>query len=447
MFIRGFDLAQLSVCASTLCLTTCIDYVVAGDDPKLGGHEAYVKALVDSTRVSGTSFPAIMEEVVMTSALIAHKAELVASHNFEDMPLSGRNPTPQEFLAARWWDAAMSPYFKIPLMFQNGTGVAVDENWVPLGSKVCPSIREAVDVIVRYNEIVDVFHDASTGEPMNELHVAGRYGGLSAVANYADACAAIVDEVARCNCSAGDVAHDWATDIAIGSSAWYMCVPHYRGLTQLAELRHITNTIYKERMQKNRHAAFVTTKVAHSGCRGVLHDDDWAPLYTMGKIDPYISGNCKHCEIIADWISYRCLYRDDRGGKKEKSVRKLVKDSVHLKSCPSLEEFWHNVITIITSYEGLPSDMVAQSIQAVEAVWETLRSALNDMSPDLVAVKVVENHVRLDKAYIKTHKESKGYILRRAMSSVLSVMMDRTDVAVYQRILDSALIHGCESKP
>ncbi|OXA37524.1 hypothetical protein Fcan01_11228 [Folsomia candida] len=47
VFMRGFRLLTLSVCTSALCMTTCTDYVDAPDDPKMGGREAYAKAVVD----------------------------------------------------------------------------------------------------------------------------------------------------------------------------------------------------------------------------------------------------------------------------------------------------------------------------------------------------------------------------------------------------------------
>lgn len=133
------------------------------------------------------------------------------------------NPTPFEFLESRWWEAAMPIFFKLAIALNNGVGVPIDEGWNPVGTRICTSIRKAIDIIIRYNEIIDVLHDAHSNEPMNEVHVAMRYGGLTAVKEYAAAC---VDEVATCQCSAGDASHEYAADIAIGSSAWYGHVPH-----------------------------------------------------------------------------------------------------------------------------------------------------------------------------------------------------------------------------
>ncbi|OXA37525.1 hypothetical protein Fcan01_27738 [Folsomia candida] len=128
----------------------------------------------------------------------------------EAAPPLGWNITPFEYFESRWWEAAMTVFFKMPLLLDGGgNGVPCDENWIPLGTRLCPSIRKAVDVIIRYDELVDIFHDIHSNEPMNEIHVAARYGGIEAVRDYAWACAGSVDEVATCNCIAGERSHEW----------------------------------------------------------------------------------------------------------------------------------------------------------------------------------------------------------------------------------------------
>lgn len=79
MFLRGFDIVNLSVCASALCLTTCVDYVGTMEDPKMGGIESYLAASIDSTKVQGSRFPPEMDELIMVAALMQHKNDLLAS--------------------------------------------------------------------------------------------------------------------------------------------------------------------------------------------------------------------------------------------------------------------------------------------------------------------------------------------------------------------------------
>ncbi|OXA44665.1 uncharacterized protein LOC118438333 [Folsomia candida] len=384
-----------------------------------------------------------MDELVMTTAMIYHKADLLencVAENMKDAPLIQRNVTPYEFMESRWWDAAMAPYFKLPLAFDGGAGVPVDEKWAPLGTRICVYIRKAVDILIRHNELVDIFHDLRSKEPMNEVHLAARYGGLAAVKNYAVACAACVDEVATCKCIAGDVSHDYATDLAIGSVAWYPIVPHYRVLTQLAETRHLTRSKYTALAAKTNHGAFITSDMADSGEHGAFHNDEWESLTTLTSLEPFISGECQHCGVISDWVINRCLYRDDRK-EKGKTLRKFVMDALHLKRDKKMDGFFGEILTIAAGDE-FPAFLVKQCITAVEAVWQTLRAAGTDLPPNVVAGQVVENHVRIDKAFIETHNHPGAHALRRALSGTLSIMMDRTDVSPYPRILDAAVIHS-----
>lgn len=107
--------------------------------------------------------------------MIAHKTEILEhclDGGMEAAPPLGWNITPFEYFESRWWEAAMTVFFKMPLLLDGGgNGVPCDENWIPLGTRLCPSIRKAVDVIIRYDELVDIFHDIHSNEPMNEIHV------------------------------------------------------------------------------------------------------------------------------------------------------------------------------------------------------------------------------------------------------------------------------------
>lgn len=393
----------------------------------------------------GSRMPAELNEVVTLAGFIYHKTDLLARCEAGTMEISvptDKNPTPCEFFECRWWDAAMPVYFKLAIAFNNGVGVPVDEKWIPLGTRICPSIRKAIEIIIRYDEIIDVFQDVTSNEPMNEVHLALRYGGVEAVKDYAIACAATVDEVATCQCIAGDAGHDYATDIATGSCAWYAHVPHYRGYTQLAETRHLTHEKYATLVAKSNHGPFITCELAHSGELGTLHDDQWKPMATITHLEPYVAGECEHCEAICAWVVNRCLYRDDRRGK-EAALRKLVKKAVHLNGDKTMDGFFGEIVSICAG-DKVPEYMIKQCVTAVEAAWKTLRAAGGDMPPTMVAKQLVENHVRLDKAYIDSHYYPEAYALRRGMTGAISIMYDRTDMAPYPRILDAAIIHSTQ---
>ncbi|OXA42173.1 hypothetical protein Fcan01_23272 [Folsomia candida] len=441
---KNGKLLTLSVCTSALCMTTCTDYVDAPDDPKMGGREAYAKAVVDSIKIGGSKFAPFMDELVTTSAMIAHKTEILdqcLAGKMETAPPLGRSITPFEYFESRWWEAAMTVFFKMPLLLDGGAdGVPCDENWIPLGTRVCPCIRKAVDVIIRYDELVDIFHDLHSDEPMNEIHVAARYGGIEAVRDYAWASAGSVDEVATCNCIAGETSHEWGADIAIGSSAWYAVVPHYRAFTQLAETRHLTSEKYAALAAKANHAGFITSYIADTGNSGMFHTNEWVSLTKLISLDPHVSGECQHCQVIGDWIVHRCLYRDDKKGKVE-ALRRFIAKTVHLKSDTNMDGFFGNILKIVAA-DGFPRSVVDHCVTAVDEVWKTLCGAAANMETKVVSTQVVVNHVRVDKALVETYEHDRGYILRRGICGTLSVMMDRMSVSPYPRLMDAAIIYS-----
>ncbi|OXA44869.1 hypothetical protein Fcan01_19931 [Folsomia candida] len=417
--LRNFSLASLSLAAGTMCLTTGADYVGFIDDPRTGGNEAYIAAVIDTTKVMGSRFAPEVNEVISVTGFMYHKVDLLRrceAGNMEVPAPLGRNPTPLEYYECRWWDGAFPVYYKLALVLNGGAGVPVDEKWAPLGTRICASIRKAFDLLICYNELIDVFHDVISNEPMNEVHIAGRYGGITVVQDFAAALSACVDEVATCPCIAGDVSHDFATDAAIGSCAWYAHVPHYRGYTQLVETRHLTSEKYAALARKANHGAFITSGMAHSGEVNALQDNEWSSLTTFESLDP-------------------------RSKKKEAAVRKFVREAVHLNSDTAMDGFFGKIVSICAGHK-VPEYLVRQCVTAVEAAWKTLRAAGEDMPLETVAALVVENHVRLDKAFIATHYHREAYMLRRGISGALSLMFDRTDMAPYPRINDAAVFHS-----
>ncbi|OXA44560.1 hypothetical protein Fcan01_20663 [Folsomia candida] len=437
LYLRGFSVKNLTVSASAMCLTTCIDYVGALDDPCMGGKEAYMTAMLDSLKVKGAKWASGVDEVITTCAFLSRKMELVDQYEKDPtLSISPSHPTPLEYMENRWWDGALPIYFKLPLLYQDDHGVPITDKYAPIGTSQCHEIKKAIETIIRYNELADVHNDIFAEEPFNEVHLAGRYGGLPAVIDYADVCASTVDEVAACNCGAGDASHDYGTDMAIGSVAWFSIVPHYRVVTHLAETHEMTDPFYAALTKKARHGAFITGKIADTGKQAALHHENWVPTHKMTSLSPYTSGECKHCAVIGDWVVNRCLYRDDRPSKSGR-LRKFVTSEVHLQSSVVMEGFWGQVVTLIAGNE-FPKEIVTRCRDVVDAVWETLRAAQGGASPDEMAKCVVNNHMAIDQTIIATHSVERGHVLRRAMVGALSTMVDRTDVAVYQRMMDSS---------
>ncbi|MFC9235126.1 hypothetical protein ACFTZK_01440 [Streptomyces decoyicus] len=78
---------------------------------------------------------------------------------------AGGAPTPHEYMWARWWDAAMLPYFRLgfgspPYRMLDDDGAGTFDV-----SFRCHRIRRAIDNSYRYNEIIGILTDYAHGEP------------------------------------------------------------------------------------------------------------------------------------------------------------------------------------------------------------------------------------------------------------------------------------------
>ncbi|MEE1791129.1 hypothetical protein PUR28_10165 [Streptomyces sp. BE308] len=147
---------------------------------------------------------------------------------------AGGAPTPQEYMWARWWDAAMLPYFR--LGFGSPPYRTLDDDGAGTfdASFRCHRIRRAIDNSYRYNEIIGILTDYAHGETCNEALLAVAAGGLRALTGYATACARVVDDVLACDC--GESGHEEVAETAMGALAWYVVTPRYDVRAQLHAL-------------------------------------------------------------------------------------------------------------------------------------------------------------------------------------------------------------------
>jgi len=444
-FLKGFTLKNLSISAAITSFAIFADFMGAADGPDYGGIETYANVIADGLNFIGNkNYVIATDHVVFTSSFMRYKIQTIEQvlaggfqfNIFENKP----SPTPFDFFEARWWDACLAPWFKIPIVLANGTsGVPVDSEWSPIGTKNCCAIRKAVDMTIRGNEILDVSSDEMTGELFNEVTVAARYGGLPAVINYAEACASVIDDVAGCPC--GDLSHDWATDNAAGISAWAIFCVRYNALTQLNEIAHLTTSKFSTLLAESNHGAFITSRIAVLENYGMLHDNNWAPMYKVIYAEPYTCGNCEHCEVLGKWLVNRCLYRDDREGKGV-AIRNLVKTQIHLSSSREMTGFWEAVVRIAAG-DTEPADILELCINLIKRIWKTLRNTIEkQLDLDELRAQVVNINVAVDMALAKTHKIPNGHTIRRAIIGALSAMVDRTDIAVYQRLLGGMITYS-----
>lgn len=450
-FIKGFDPNILSICSSIHCLTSCIDYVGAPDGCKSGGRKAYEAAITDGlTLCGGDCYAKSVNDVILVASYMKYKDDTLYSYckNLDELQPQRDGysvPSPFEYLETRWWDGTGPSYFTMPFVFSNKSAIPVDDDGVPVGARHCPAIRAGVDATFRYNDIIDVIHDVEFGEPFNEVHIASRYGGFAAIFGYADAVAATVENVANCDCSVGDKIHDWATDQANGAACFYVLVPRYRAFTQLAETRKLTSSIFEELMKTSNHGAFLTTRIAKiddSKNRGVLHDENWMPIYTVVTIQRHVEGqDCQHCEEICKWVVGRCIYRKARATYKN-TIKQFIRSSVHENSCPDMTTFFGDLIRILGNSQ-FSENIVEACADSVDTIWKTLTWAGSDSChlADLAA-KIVENHILINKVILKTHQVPRAHPLRRVTLGAISLMMDRTHLGIYPRILDAAIINA-----
>lgn len=412
-FIKGFDPNSLSICASIHCFTICVDYVDSSDGYKIGGRKPYETAIADGlTLCSGHAYAESANNVILATAFMKYKDDTLDQYMLENFTHSkpeykDKIPSPFEYLEVRWWDGALPSILTMPFVFSNQSGIATDDHRVPFGARQCPAIRAGLDTCFRYDDIIDVMHDIQFKEPFNEIHVAARYGGLSAVINYANGVAATVENVADCNCSAGDDIHDWTLDQAIGTSCFYSLVPRYRAVTQLAEMSYITSAKYELLRSESNHAAFIIrafAKIDNTKNPGALHDDNWVPIFNMTNIQQNREGeDCQSCKEICKWIIGRCIYRSNRAYF-ETPVLEFIKSVVHANSSQDMGRFFRDLIRLL-GIPQFPEDIVELCADAVDTIWETLRMAgSQSCSLQDLAAKVVKNHIRIDTVIQQTHQ-------------------------------------------
>ncbi|XP_035702431.1 uncharacterized protein LOC118433982 [Folsomia candida] len=228
-----------------------------------------------------------------------------------------------------------------------------------------------------------------------------------------------------------------------GILVFFMLKHRYMGVTQMAEMRHFTVQKYKNLTDSYNHAAFTSGRMAtfHSNVAS-LHDDDWKPLYDLVNIPNYSGfGECQHCQIIGTWLLNRCAHRDRRD-LVEKEVREFVKERIHLNSALEMKGFWGDLIVLLAG-DKFGYEIVAKCSQVVNCIWELLRDAVDNGMVDVEDIRQrgINGYIELIELGRKTRAISEGHILGRAMVGSLTLMADRTDVSVFQRILDAVLEH------
>ncbi|MFE3465834.1 hypothetical protein [Streptomyces sp. NPDC059185] len=238
-FIRSSDARLLDLCGSALCLTSAVDFVGSSDDAGGAGLAAYAVAAGEGLGcLGGAGTAQVLRDIVLTDTLMKAKDAMATTvAGIADLEgfvsRCGGPVTPEEFLTARWWDAAMPPYHRLV-----GGTAAYKHLTDDLGSfraaDSCGWIKRAIDSLIRYDEMIDLISDYVHGECFNEALVAVAVGGSDALLGYGNAVAAVTHEVLACGC--GAPGHEEAAEMAMGGCLYYLLAPRWMMRRQLAGL-------------------------------------------------------------------------------------------------------------------------------------------------------------------------------------------------------------------
>jgi hypothetical protein len=157
------------------------------------------------------------------------------------------------------------------------------------------------------------------------------------------------------------------------------------------------------------------------------------------------SAECEHCELIAGWIIGRCLFQDSKNRTiKFKLIRELVREHTHMSNSMLLPGFWGRIVEIAVWGE-LAESVVQEYCQAIDRAWLKLRYIL-EPGADLKVImdSNVDSWIELDKLMVKSHSLIVGNAVRRAMVGVLSIQIERTYVAMFQRTIDGAIQYSVQ---
>ncbi|MEV7852327.1 hypothetical protein [Streptomyces sp. NPDC088183] len=273
----------LDLFGAVFILASTIDYAGASDDSGAGGRDLHVKAAGEGTvAVAGRAADLAFQETVLTCGVMLAKDALrdVADplpdpHRY--LADAGGAPTPHEYRWARWWDAAMLPYFR--LGFGSPSYRMLDDDGTGTFDAAfrCHRIRRAIDNSYRYNEIIGILTDYAQEETCNEALLAIAAGGVRALTGYATACARVVDDVLVCDC--GEDGHEEVAETAMGALAWYLVTPRYGVRAQLSALSTAGGDFQRAFSLNTAGSQFGSIARTRLADGDMLHGPGWEPLW------------------------------------------------------------------------------------------------------------------------------------------------------------------------
>jgi hypothetical protein len=455
-FIRCIDERILDLCGAALCLTTAIDYVGASDDPAGGGYDVYTAAASEGvTCLAGKAATQALQDMVVADAFMVTKdamAEKAKEINDADVfiGVNGGPVTPNEFLRARWWDAAMVPYHRLVMSTTHYKNLT-DSLGTFKSADRCGRIKRAVDSIIRYDEIVDAISDYINKECFNELLVALATGGSKSARNYAQAVAKVTDDALECDC--GENGHEEAAELAMGACLWYQLAPRYMARRQLFSYAAGTDVVREayawpapgERLSA---AADVCLRPGNT-----LHATTWEPLWKESRdthqpalarlahriANRSLTGNAGQearysCEAAARSVLADCDTLDG-----QENLRALSEKWCHL---------FETVLAGVSAGEDIPHGLSRQLCSLVDRIW---RHTVVGSRPADAAEGIDEQlFIDVDRAVRRTYllAPAQGIAIRRAFFGVTTSAVELSGLGPYARLNNGAAhMHSLAETP
>ncbi len=446
-FIRA-DGQTLDLCGSTSCLMMAVDYVDARDDAGGGGHAAYATAASEGLAcLGGESVTQALRDTVLVDAVLkARDITTTAISRITDpsgfVDAAGGPVTPQEYLRARWWDAAMVPYHRLP-MSAPGYRHVTDELGTFTVADRCGAIKRALDCAIRYNDIVDIVPDCANGESFNEILLALASSGGHAAYGYADALARVTDDVLRCDCGASG--HEEAAELAMGDCLFYLLTTRYQLRKQLQGLSAAGGAIkqaYAPRPPGARLKAVASTTLEPGN---LLHSDAWEPLWKPVEAAHRTPG--RWADHLARRAARRSLPADTAACDRDRCETVITSllvdcDNAPHRSLPTLAKRWGDV------FDGVLTAAVADHAplrrhsrtlrELVERIWLLCVVDGDDGTPH--PAERADERLAMDttQALFATYElpPTEGLAVRRAFSGVATSAVELSGLNPFSRMSD-----------
>ncbi|MFJ1927516.1 MULTISPECIES: hypothetical protein [unclassified Streptomyces] len=446
-FIRA-DGRMLDLCGSTSCLMMAVDYVAAVDDAGGGGHAAYGTAASEGLAcLGGKSVTQALRDTVLVDAVLrARDITTTETRRIMDpsgfVDAAGGPVTPREYMRARWWDAAMVPYHRLP-MSTPGYRSVTDRLGTLTAADRCGAIKRAIDCAIRYNEIVDIVPDCANGESFNEILLALASGGGHAVYGYADALARVTDDVLECDCGASG--HEEAAEIAMGDCLFYLLTTRYQMRKQLQSLAAVggaTQRAYAQRAPGARLQAVASTTLRPGN---LLHSDTWEPLWKPAEAAPRMPG--RWAVHLARRAARRSLPADTAACARERCETMFTSllvdcDNAPHQSLRTLAKQWGDVFdTVLTAAVADQASLRQHPRplrELIERIWLHCVVDGDEGTPN--PAERADEQLAMDttQALFATYElpPTEGWTIRRAFSGVTTSAIELSGLSPYSRMTD-----------